>query len=123
MSDPTEQQVAAAARAIWDCSFDPSESASEDWEAYIPHARAALRAAAPRQPEGWMDIETAPKGVSVLVSRPPHPFYPRVSVDKFTNVGIDMCWAHSHRDHQPTHWQPLPEPAGVGETPDQERKP
>jgi hypothetical protein len=62
------QEVEAAARAIWGCSFDPSESASEDWRAYIPHAYAAL-SAAPRQAEGEKEAQIGQLEGLVIILR------------------------------------------------------
>jgi hypothetical protein len=58
----------------------------------------------------WFKIDTAPKGVRVLVSRPKGSRVCRVGIDIFKECGGRECWNWSNDDFQPTHWQPLPEP-------------
>ena len=55
-------------------------------------------------------IDTAPNdAVPVLVFRPTAPVYRQMGIDR-RDTHYNGQWWHTHRDEQPTHWMPLPEP-------------
>lgn len=66
----------------------------------------ALREA--RRIDSWQKIETAPKGVNVLLWWPRWDSTPVIGYYRGDQWSIDN--AEYYHDSQPTHWQPLPAP-------------
>jgi hypothetical protein len=64
----------------------------------------------------WQDIETAPKGVRVLLARPEYANTPDSPIEVLVATKIDgghgpgWCTPDGYEIFRATHWMPLPEP-------------
>lgn len=98
-----DKAIEAVARALQSDSWPRAN----DWQMYIPSAKAVIAAYQAASGEGWRPIETAPKdGTRLLLCnrRKENRPYP-IMADGYWCKGI-WVWCYPFSD--PTHWLPLP---------------
>lgn len=108
MTNPTDPQIEAAARALCQSSgVNPDALSSklmdyrvleENWKKYIQKAEIALKAA---DEAAWLPIESAPKdGTQILAFDGQY--------QELVTWERGLWWCDPGLTFSPTHWQPLP---------------